>query len=72
MNGSGRVVVGDETFEIQTGDAVSMRLNKVHSFLSVGSTGLEMISGVSTQKNVLNTLLDSPGQPIWLQVSPRK
>jgi len=61
VNGSGRVVVGDETVEIRTGDAVPIRLNEVHSFLSAGPADLEMmIFGISTQKNVLDTQLDSP------------
>jgi mannose-6-phosphate isomerase-like protein (cupin superfamily) len=73
VNGSGRVVVGDEMFEIHTGDAVPVRLNEVHSFLSEGPVDLEMIIfGISTQKNVLDTQLDSPEQPTWLQVSPKK
>jgi mannose-6-phosphate isomerase-like protein (cupin superfamily) len=32
VSGRGRVVVGDETAEIHTGDAVPVRLNEVHSF----------------------------------------
>lgn len=73
VSGSGRVVVGDETVEIHTGDAVPVRLNEVHSFLSTGPADLElMIFGISTQKNVLDTQLGSPEQPTWLQVSPKK
>jgi mannose-6-phosphate isomerase-like protein (cupin superfamily) len=73
VRGSGRVVVGDETAEIHTGDAVPVRMYEVHSFLSTGPTDLEMmIFGISTQKNVLDTRLDSPEQPTWLQVSPKR
>jgi hypothetical protein len=74
VNGSGRVVVGEETFEIHRGDAVPVRLNEVHSFLSAEAADLEMmIFGISTQKNVLDTQLDSSEQPIWRpQVSPKK
>jgi mannose-6-phosphate isomerase-like protein (cupin superfamily) len=73
VNGSGRVIVGAETFDIHRGDAVPVRLNEVHSFLSAETANLEMmIFGISTQKNVLDTQLDSPEQPTWLQVSPKK
>ena len=73
LSGSGRVVVGDETVKIQTGDAVPVRLYEEHSFLSEGPGDLEMmIFGISTQKNVLDTQLDSPVRPTWLQVSPKK
>jgi mannose-6-phosphate isomerase-like protein (cupin superfamily) len=72
VSGSGRVVVGDETVEIHTGDAVPVRLKDVHPFLSTGSADLEMmIFGISTQKNVLDTQLDSP-EPTWLHVGPKK
>jgi hypothetical protein len=65
--------VGVETFEIHRGDAVPVRLNEMHSFLSAETGDLEMmIFGISTQKNVLDTQLDSPEQPTWLQVSPKK
>jgi mannose-6-phosphate isomerase-like protein (cupin superfamily) len=73
LSGSGRVVVGDETVDIQAGDAVPVRLYEVHSFSNTGANDLElMIFGIATQKNALDTQLGSPDPPVWLQVSPEK
>ena len=73
LRGNGRVVVGDDSVEIHTGDAVPVRLHEVHSFLSTGPGELElMIFGISTQKNVLDTQLGPPDPPTWLQISPTK
>jgi mannose-6-phosphate isomerase-like protein (cupin superfamily) len=73
LNGSGRVVLGDEMAEIRTGDAVPVRVYEVQSFLSTGPADLElMVFGISTQKNVLDTNLGSPDPPTWLHISPKK
>jgi mannose-6-phosphate isomerase-like protein (cupin superfamily) len=73
LSGSGRVAVGDETVDIQAGDAVPVRLYEVHSFSSLGPGDLQlMIFGISTQKNALDTQVGLPDAPTWLQVSPKK
>jgi mannose-6-phosphate isomerase-like protein (cupin superfamily) len=58
LNGDGQVRVGTETATIHKGDAVPIRFNEPHSFMSDGKGDLElMIVGISAQKNVLDTEL---------------
>jgi len=58
LNGEGEVRVNSETSPIRKGDAIPILLNETHAFVNNGQQDLElMIIGVTTQKNVVDTVV---------------
>jgi len=63
LNGEGEVRVNSETSPIRKGDAIPILLNDTHAFVNNGQQDLElMIIGVTTQKNVVDTIVGAGGR----------
>ena len=64
LNGDGEATVGGETATIHKGDAVPVLFNETHSFAG-GANGIElMILGISSKKDVIDTILgEGPRRP---------